>query len=138
MGTIAAIVLVPFVRIAWQPLAPESSEVPLTSEARERNSAISREALVAGFSCLGLWGLGKGFGTELGPLDVTTAIGIILGAPFWWVLLRTRMRSDGALAEYASYVEANDGISFRSLCVVAVIATAVAVVCGLISYAQAS
>ncbi len=31
-------------------------------------------------------------------------------------------------------VQANDGISFRSLCIVAVIATAVAAVCGLLSY----
>jgi hypothetical protein len=77
-------------------------------------------------------------GTELGPLEVATAIGIILGAPLWWVLLRTKLRGAGAMTEYAAYVEAHDGISFRSLCVMSTVATAVALGCGLLSYVRAA
>jgi len=136
VGTIAAIVLVPVIRFVWQRLAPGSSTVPLTPEARQWSAGIHKEALVSAFACLGFWALGKGLATELGLLEVATAVGIILGAPLWWVLLRAKLRGEGALAEYASYVETNDGISFRSLCIVAVVATAVAVVCGLVSYVR--
>jgi hypothetical protein len=137
VGTISAIVLVPAVRFVWRRLAPGSSGMHLTSEARRRGAAISREALVVAFASLGLWAFGKGLATELGPLEIATAIGIILGVPFWWVLLRTRLRSKEALAEYGAYVESTDGVSCRSLCVVAIVATAVATVCGLVSYVQA-
>ena len=136
VGTIAAIVLVPVIRFVWQRLAPGSSTVQLTPEARQWSARIGKEAVVSALACLGFWALGRGLATELDLLDVATAVGIILGAPLWWVLLRTKLRGAGALAEYASHVEANDGISFRSLCIVAVVATAVAVVCGLLSYVR--
>jgi len=136
VGTIAAILLVPVIMFVWRRLAPGSSAVQLTPEMRQWSAAVSREALVSAFVCLGLWALGRGLATKLGPLEVAAAMGIILGAPFWWVLLRARVRGGGALAQYAAYVEAEDGIGFRSLCVVCVVATAVAVVCGLVSYVQ--
>lgn len=138
VGTIAAMVLVPVVRIIWQRLAPGAYSVQLTADARRRNSALSREALIAAFGSLALWALAKGPSTELGPFDVATAIGIAFGAPYWWVLLRTTLRGRGALAEYAAYVELKDGISFRSLSVVAVVATVVAVSCGILGHVRAA
>ena len=91
---------------------------------------------MAAFGLLGVWAMAKGLSTELSPLDVVTGIGIILGTPFWWVLLRTTLRGPQALSEYGAYVEAHEGISFRSLFVLAMVATAVALTCGLISYVR--
>ncbi len=118
LGTLAAIVLAPIILAVWQALSPPcaSRTARLSTEAWQRNAVIARQSLfvAVGIPTLLAAPVLEAFDESMRLLVVITFPSLTLAAPLLWVCARNVRRGREGLKEFGTYLEAKEGISFRS------------------------
>lgn len=115
IGAVAAILLTPFLVAIWQKLAPprlgNASKIP--GDVWKRNKAIETESLLVGFLSVILLGIHFGLGAPANWAVWGLIVGTLLAVPCAWAILRNLL-ARRPIHEFAMYLEAREGLSFRS------------------------